>query len=585
MTDLTPEQRELLKTNELVNRLERERGLKDLYFFDKELLGYSDMSPLTHRPICAFASDESVKRKHIEYPRGTFKSSVITIGYTLQSVARNPDVRILIDNEVYGNSKAFLREIKSHMEKERLLELYPEFQVDKRQNDAWTESTVIVSSRTKERKEPTISCAGLDQIKVGMHYDKIIMDDLVSNRNVTTKEQIEKVIEHYRLALSLLEPGGEIILLGTRYHYSDLYGHVLETDDGEFQNLILPAILTDEAATLLNDQFRHLKHTYKAGDLLFPERLTEEFLQSQRSSQGSYIYNCQYMLDPVNSEEADFKREWLKYHRSHLEYEKGKPYLVLDWLGDYKRVTLEDIPEGRIPVNLYTTVDPNNKKKKSSDYTGSMTVAVDEENNWYVLDMIRDKYNPKEIVDLMFDIHDEHNPDLIGIEDVGKETIKFYLLEQMKKRNIFFRTRELKTKGIAKEDRISRIIPRFETGMIYLPASLIKTNWEGKRIDIVAAFEDEYEYFPLAKNDDLMDALAYMEDLIPKKRKHSGNGSTGSTGRRKGRATILGQKRRPVDRARAAEAAQAAAKQNTGGENNGRKEEQETTSRSSHSES
>lgn len=49
-------------------------------------------------------------------PRGTFKSSVVTIGLTLQKILNDPDVRILIDSETFAKAKAFLAEIKGHLE-------------------------------------------------------------------------------------------------------------------------------------------------------------------------------------------------------------------------------------------------------------------------------------------------------------------------------------------------------------------------------------------------------------------------------------------------------------------------------------
>ena len=280
---------ELAELEALLQAEEADRGLRDLYYFDKYILGYKDMEPKTHRPVCEFLSDGK-SRKHLELSRGCFKSSVGTIGYTLQSVAKNPNIRILIDNEVYANSKAFLREIKSHMDRDEVLALYPQLRPNKRINDGWTESTVIVEARTRETKEPNISCAGLDQIKVGMHYDLIIMDDLVSDRNVTTREQIDKVINHYKLALSLLEPGGQLILIGTRYNYADLYGYIMKNEADTFDSLIIPAKLTAEAAEELNRRFPDIVSElgfYNSGDVFFPERLDADFLQAQRLCPGT----------------------------------------------------------------------------------------------------------------------------------------------------------------------------------------------------------------------------------------------------------------------------------------------------------
>jgi len=514
---------------------ERRRGLEDLYFFDKYILGYKDMKGATHKPLCLMVQDKTKKKKHIEFPRGTFKSSVVTIGSNIWDIARNPDIRILIDNEVYANSKAFLREIKAHLENPDVLELYPQLEPNKRINDGFTEASVIVKGRQKHTKEPTISCAGLDQIKVGMHYDKIVMDDLVSNRNVTTKEQINKVIDHYKLALSLLEPGGELIIIGTRYHYSDLYGFLFENEYDNFAHMILPAVLNREAVDFLKTNYPDLPYDYEEGQLLFPERLTEEFLKEQRSSQGTYIFNCQYMLDPVNQEDADFVKEWLQYYKGYLKKTSSGTYeLVVEWVGDHEKRPIDEIEVPfTVPLRIYTTWDPANKKRKKTDFTAGITLGVTPRNDWFIINIERDKYNPREIVDRIIREQETYGAERTGIEEAGKETIKFYLIERMRKLDKFFRLKELKDRGVKKEDRIKRLIPRFENRTIFLPTNITRKTWGGKIVNMVEMLEDEYLYFPLAKHDDILDALAYMEDMIPKKKPKK------ERGRRQGRAKYI----------------------------------------------
>lgn len=533
---------ELDELDALLREEEAERGLDDLFYFDKHILGYKDMEPRTHGPVCIYITDGK-RMKHIELSRGTFKSSVITIGYTVQSIAKNPDLRVLIDNEVYGNSKGFLREIKGHLDHPDVLEIYPQLKPNKRINDGWTESSVILEARTRVLKEPTISCAGLDQIKVGMHYDLIIMDDLVSSRNVTTREQIDKVIEHYKLALSLLEPGGQLIIVGTRYNYADLYGYLLKNEKETFDHLIVPARLKVETAVMLNERFPSVVSKYgpyKTGELFFPERLTAEFLKNQRRAQGTYIYNCQYGLEPVDSETADFKRLWLRYAKTHIEInpDNGATMLIVDWIGDYNKQPLPgyEFPL-KYPINIVITLDPNNKKKKTSNYTASMVVAITDRNDWFIIYMERDIFNPGQIVRCICDLEAKYDPDIFGLEEVGKENIQYSLSEKMRDTGHFFRISELSPGGRAKEDRIRNLIPRFEDGTIFLPPSQMKTNSFQVTQDLVEAVEDELMYFPDGETDDLIDALAYVEDLsvIINKRKRSRK-------RKKGRAELISGK-------------------------------------------
>ena len=116
--------------------------------------------------------------------------------------------------------------------------------------------------------------------KTGMHYDLIIVDDPHSQNNVTNYDQIEKVRSWYRLLLSMLEPKGHIMVIGTRWDYQDLYATIETELSTEYDILVRPAITPE-------------------GELFFPSRLDEEFLEEQRKEQGEYIFSAQYLLNPV----------------------------------------------------------------------------------------------------------------------------------------------------------------------------------------------------------------------------------------------------------------------------------------------
>lgn len=204
----------------------REVYRHDLFMFAKHVMGYKDLTIKTHGPIVR-ALEADTKRKLICVPRGTFKSSIADIAFAVHKLVYNPNLRILIDSEVYGNSKNFLREIKGHMKSESFLDLYGDFE-----GPTWTESEIIVSKRTKNLKEPSIAVSGIGAEKTSQHYDIIISDDLSSTQSVATPEQAKKVINHYKLYTSLLEPNGILVIIGTRYAALDIIGFVLENEIG-----------------------------------------------------------------------------------------------------------------------------------------------------------------------------------------------------------------------------------------------------------------------------------------------------------------------------------------------------------------
>lgn len=224
--------------------------------------------------------DPNKNKLLIQMPRGTFKSSIVTIGFTLQYLLNDGDARVLIDSETYSKAKNFLAEIKGHLEDNKKFRdifkyihgVYPD-ENKKDPSVRWTDGAVDLSCRKKKRKEASITCSGIDRSINGMHFDLIIADDLHSEKNVTTKDQIEQTIDHYKLCFSLLDPGCPMIVIGTRWDYQDLYQYMLENERHRYNIIIRKAIEDD-------------------GSLLFPERLTEQFLEETKKIQGNYIFSC-----------------------------------------------------------------------------------------------------------------------------------------------------------------------------------------------------------------------------------------------------------------------------------------------------
>jgi hypothetical protein len=234
----------------------------DLYFLCREILDYTKMTPQTHQELCDYTTSILTNPPELPHdpkfdprknmllllmPRGTFKSSVVTIGFTLQFLLNEPNGRVLIDSETYSKAKTFLAEVKGHLESnEKFREVfrtihgvYPD-ENRKSSSARWTDAMVDLACRTRKTKEPSVMVSGIDKSINGMHYDLIIADDLHSEQNTTgtnAAENIQKVIDHYKLSFSLLEPGKPMIVIGTRWHMLDLYQHIIDTQLDDFNYL------------------------------------------------------------------------------------------------------------------------------------------------------------------------------------------------------------------------------------------------------------------------------------------------------------------------------------------------------------
>jgi phage terminase large subunit-like protein len=429
----------------------------DLYFLTKNILGYSELEEKPHLEICEFLEGPELK-KLLLLPRGTFKTTIGTISRAIQRIIQNPDIRILIFSETYNQAKKFLSEIKQQLEgNKELIGLYGSFIKD----PGWKEEEITVRQRKKRFKEPTIMTGGVDVVRVGFHYDLIIIDDPHSQKNIATKDQIDKVRMAYRLLYPMLEPNGEIDLNGTRWHFYDLASHILE--DPTFTKMVKSAEVKKDDGTI---------------EYFFPQRLSKEFLKDRKNNLGSYLYSVQYQNNPVDDKDADFKKAWFK---------------------NYKEEEIK-----RLLLNTYITIDPAVLQKEEADFTGVIINSVDLETNWYIRKTLKLKIKPPELINKIFEWNEYWRPIRIGIEkEKYSQVIKPFLDEEMSRRNIFPPVTELTPKVSNKEMRIRGLSPRYERGKVYHNAE------DEGRIDL----EDELLRFPKAQNDDLSDALSFMNDI------------------------------------------------------------------------
>jgi predicted phage terminase large subunit-like protein len=158
-------------------------------------------------------------------------------------------------------------------------------------------------------------------------------------------------------------------------------------------------------------------------------------------------------------------------------------------------------------------VDPASSKSKLSDYTAMIVWGLNEDGNYYVIDMVRDRLNLTERTKRLMDLCWKYRPILgVGYERYGLQADKEHIEQEMSRANRRFPIKEL-AGPLNKQDRIKKLIPKFEQGKVYLPHSFPYTDYEGKTHDLVQRFiKDEYLAFPVSQHEDMLDAMARILD-------------------------------------------------------------------------
>lgn len=238
-----------------------------------------------HKEIGAFMDNHRYHKKLLLIPRGHLKSTLVTVGYSLQAICKNPGIRILISNATYNLACSFLNDIKRNLKFNDKLKM---FWGDLAANPLnWSNDSITL--RTSMRKEPTVTAMGVESNMTSQHYDLIIMDDVVNKDYVNTKEQIDKTISFYKECLNLLEPDGEMVIVGTRWHDSDLYGWIMDPDNNlerDFKVFIRRAY---EGSLESDEEFKGI----------FPEKYSRKHLKQLYEQQGPYVFGCTPEETPI----------------------------------------------------------------------------------------------------------------------------------------------------------------------------------------------------------------------------------------------------------------------------------------------
>lgn len=394
-----------------VQQSARERGQRDLFFFTKEICQYKDLIERVHRPVCdiygpppdpskPFEDQDTIHNYLILDPRGEFKTS-ISLAKSLQNWINFPEVATLRMSGKEPLVKLMVQEVKDQLlTNSTLRELYPEHvpwsekknEIGMAPSDWGTAYGITNPSRKRPRKEPTLSISTLESVKAGTHYEWVTGDDLVHEKNYQTRDLLLKTISDWDLSRNLLNPRAYRELLGTRYDWSDLYGHTIERNKGQWRIHCRP-IWTYDLRFALASGF-YVPPDYQVGDLIFlhPERWTyKELLEIQ--ADNPYLFNCQRLNDPMPVGSYNFPEQELIRHTIKREKypDTGMMNLFLTWFFD-----LAD-PEAEAAVGVVG--------------------AWDSRGRLFIVDLARGAFKPSMLIDLTIGFWQKWPLSKVGFED------------------------------------------------------------------------------------------------------------------------------------------------------------------------
>lgn len=461
----------------------RDYVLEDFWAFCEEVLRMP-LAEKPHREIIEFLSEEYSANKLLLVPRGCWKTSIASIAYPLWMVLRanfifgNPTYRIMIDSATVRLSKLVIQTVRNYVKNLPALESLFGALYDRRGDTMDGLSLAFRTNAATGIKEPNFLASGVGAEKTGLHFELIVMDDVVTKENIYTVNGREKVWDHYRMMQGIIESSKKdgqetlLLLVGTRYHDDDLYGRILKEDRKAVEEGIQP---------LFSPMIRKAVDT-ETGELYYPDKLDHAALE-QKKRQMKSLFWAQYMNDP-NQETAPFKGEWLRW-KSWSEFPK------LD------RVRL--------------TVDPAFKEDEADhgDYCCLVVAGWDQWHQLWVLDVaMSDNMTPGAFIEEFSRMVIKWPVDAAIIESQHQEAMQILLQREMLKKGInvpILWEKVPRTHG--KLTRWLELQPYAERGGIRIAKEIPGV--------IQIEIQDQWERAPVATHDDFMDALALQTIRLP----------------------------------------------------------------------
>jgi predicted phage terminase large subunit-like protein len=396
----------------------RQRCKTDLYFLSSEVLERKDLLRFTplkeevHRPMCelflkidpakGFFEQNEIKTRLLLAPRGCFKTT-IDQNHIVQLILNFPNIRILILTGSRDRGVTMIGEIKKEFQtNDKLRAAFPEFcpPVDEK----WgSEDEFTCPARTCILREPTVSCSSIESVKAGSHYDFIKYDDVVTEINSRTDDQLRKVIEAVDHTHPLLEPDGYRDFIGTRYHPDDLYGELIRRNEKSIEEGYGEELKVVKQSAWAIKPDRVLKKDEETGwpiitkddvDLLFPERLTFKNL-NQKYRSNPEVFSTQYLNDAVMTETQQFSIDLLRQHTI--------PYTDLPQ--EYETFCAWDLAGVR--------------KKSYNDRCVGVVGHISKDGQLYIVDMIVGRFNAVEQAAHIVELARRNRPQQVFIEDAA----------------------------------------------------------------------------------------------------------------------------------------------------------------------
>ena len=461
----------------------------DLLTFIK-LVAPHRMLGAVHEELCRWWQREEAKDNQLVLlPRDHQKSQMIAYRVAWW-ITKHPETTVLYVSATANLAEKQLKAVKDILLSDIYRFYWPEMVNEmegKRERWAVDEISVDHPKRKAEGvRDATIKAAGITANVTGLHCQVAVLDDVVVPDNAYTQIGRDQVRAFYSQLSSIESTGAKEWAVGTRYHPGDLYKDMMEMSESYWDESI-----DEEIENEVYEVFERVVESN--GEFLWPK---------QRRTDGKVFGFDAKELARKKAKYLDITQFYAQYYNNPNAVETQ--LIDKSRFNYYERDKVENF-SGAWYINdkllyVYAAMDFAYTVNNSSDYTVIMVVGVDEDNNYYVLDVDRFKTNK---ISVMYDkaeiVYKKWKFKKLRCEVVAAQRlIVQQFKDYMRSQNIMFTIDEYNPpRNMSKSERIAAILePRYSNNQIY--------HYKGGNCQIL----EEELMMNNPEHDDVKDALA-----------------------------------------------------------------------------
>ena len=415
-------------------------------------------------------------------------------------LGKYPDLELISTSYSDSLPLEFSRRIRTRIQSEAFRTVFPDARLSKTANkiEHW-----------KTTAEGGYLAAGVGGGITGHGAHIFLVDDPIKDAEQADSETVRENLWSWwsSTASSRVAPGGGVLIIQTRWHDDDLSGRLIQQMQDALEDEDIPEEEIDRwriisfAAIAESDEWELPDGTIQEGtpsdlqihegarllrqegEALHEERWPLRFLKKKRRSMLKRHWAALYQQNPVPDEGVTFQRDMF------IE----RPSSMIS-LNRYRVLAAFDLAIG---------------KKEQNDWTVGAVGALDPRGRLHMIDLVRGRWGSFEIVEAIIAVHRNYRPARIGIEQGQLElAIKDVLTARCRELNVFpIIDRTLKP-VTDKHRRAAPLQGMMQHHRVLFPNE--NTHPWMRRV------MEEMLRFPAGRNDDIVDAMAWLARMALK---------------------------------------------------------------------